>query len=162
LDPSLASYSGQSPYLHSSTVFTPAFGEAFYSKFGYGKLLGFYVRHPRRLASVILRGTEQAFRLRSRLWATTRKSSGSRTTRRHGASPCGATRRFDSRRLRGLWLALVLGGQSRPRARRLSPRRRPENASLERHWCSSSVSRSWSSSSATSRTRSSAPIATST
>ncbi len=110
LDPSLLVYAGQSPYLPSSPVFVPAFEEAFYSKFGYRKLIAFYLRHPRRLASVVRRGTEQAFRLRSRALGNYEKALGLP----HHAQ----TRRFavwSDARLRliplaWLCLAVVLGG----------------------------------------------------
>jgi len=110
LDPDLARYSGRSPYPPDSPFHEPAFRAQVFPQYGYGAMLRFYLRHPARLAKLILRGTESAFQLRPVGLANYAQDSG--------RAPRTQTDRFAWwSRARGrlekgapLWLALLLGG----------------------------------------------------
>lgn len=64
LDPGLLRYVNTSPYPPESPLHDPAFAKAFVRDFNYRTLLGFYLAHPRRLASLLERGSQSAFHLR--------------------------------------------------------------------------------------------------
>jgi hypothetical protein len=65
LDPSLARHAGRSPYPPDSPFHDPAFRAQVFPRYGYGSMLRFYARHPRRLATLLSRGARSAFHLRA-------------------------------------------------------------------------------------------------
>jgi hypothetical protein len=76
LDPALARHSGRSPYPLDSPFQDPAFKAAVFGKFGYGSLLKFYVAHPDRLQSLVVRTAPSALQIRPLFLANYSRESG--------------------------------------------------------------------------------------
>ncbi|MEX0881166.1 MAG: hypothetical protein WD451_15740 [Thermoanaerobaculia bacterium] len=110
LDPGLVRHANTSPYPPGSLLYDPERSADLFRKYDYRALLGFYLSHPERLASLVHRGTRSAFHLRPLVLANYAKDSG--------RPPRTMTTHFDWwSRLRlvltpvpPFWLALLLGG----------------------------------------------------
>ena len=76
LDPSLIKHLNSDPYVPESPLHDPSFRAKLFPRFGYRALLGFYLSHPRRLASRIQRGAESAFHLRPLVLGNFAKARG--------------------------------------------------------------------------------------
>jgi hypothetical protein len=109
LDPAWVRLAGTNPYAPDSPLLDPTFRMRLLHQVGYRRILGFYLRHPARLADRIQRASRQAWSLRpnfgnyeqssERPTATlaTRFSGWSRVRGRLGSHPL-------------VWMALLLGG----------------------------------------------------
>jgi len=110
LDPDLARYSGRSPYPPDSPFHEPAFRAQVFPQYGYGAMLRFYLRHPARLAKLILRGTESAFQLRPVGLANYAQDSGRAAKTQTDRFAWWSQARARLEKGAPLWLALLLGG----------------------------------------------------
>lgn len=59
-------YSGTYAYLPDAPLKDPAFRQEFLRRVGFRKILGFYLRHPSRLVTLLKLAAQRAFRLRQR------------------------------------------------------------------------------------------------
>jgi len=76
LDPGLVKYINGDPYRPESPLHDPVFTAKFTRDFNYGALLGFYLSHPRRFASLLGRGAHSAFHLRALVLGNFPKARG--------------------------------------------------------------------------------------
>jgi hypothetical protein len=109
LDPDWVRYTGSNPFAPDSPLLEADFRMALLHRVGYRRILGFYLRHPRRLVGRVERASRQVWSLRPSLGnfvrsaehpepaLATRFSAWSRLIRRLGRRPI-------------LWVALFLGG----------------------------------------------------
>jgi hypothetical protein len=109
LDPDLREYSGMHAYMANAPIRDPGFQARFFSRFGYRKLLGFYLRHPGRLGDRLRRAAPGAFRLRPSYLGNYDRAAGfpPKTKTTHFALWSDARARLGARAV--LWLAVFFG-----------------------------------------------------
>jgi hypothetical protein len=76
IEPDLARYIGMHAYMKGAPLGNPDFQARFLDRFGYAKLVGFYVRHPDRFVDRLRRAAPAAFRLRPKYLGNFEKSTG--------------------------------------------------------------------------------------
>ena len=110
LDEDLLRYSGVHAYMPAAPLGDPGFEERFFARFGFRKLLVFYLAHPARLYDRVRRASHRAFRLRPATLGNFERISGQPARAQSSRHSLWSTLRlaFGSRGL--LWLALILGG----------------------------------------------------
>jgi hypothetical protein len=76
IKPDLERYIGMHAYMKEAPMQDPAFQTRFFDRFGYGKLVRFYLRHPDRFLDRLRRAAPAAFRLRPKYLGNFEKSTG--------------------------------------------------------------------------------------
>jgi hypothetical protein len=76
LSPDLAKYAGTHPYQPGAPMTDPAFQRAFFDRMSFGRLAGFYLRHPGRLGTSLDRSAAFALLLRPQSLGNFEKSAG--------------------------------------------------------------------------------------
>lgn len=110
IPPDLKRYVGMHAYMPGAPLLDPSFQARFLEVYGFRALLGFYLRHPSRLADRMARAAPAAFALRPPYLGNFEKSTG--------LPPGARARRFalwsDARARLGrhalVWLGLFFGG----------------------------------------------------
>ncbi|HEX4441437.1 MAG TPA: hypothetical protein VH854_15280 [Thermoanaerobaculia bacterium] len=110
LDPDLARYAGHSPYPPDSPFHDPAFRARVFPRYGYGAMLRFYLRHPRRAASLLHRASGSAFHLRAVGLGNFPEDSGRPARSQSERFSAWSTARDRLRAGAPAWLALLIGG----------------------------------------------------
>jgi len=76
IDPELGRYIGMHAYMKGAPIEDPEFRVRFFDRFGYARLMAFYLRHPARLADRLERAAPAAFRLRPKYLGNFEKVTG--------------------------------------------------------------------------------------
>jgi hypothetical protein len=76
IDADLARYVGMHAYMAGAPIRDPDFQARFLDRFGYAKLVGFYLRHPGRFVDRIRRAAPAVFRLRPKYLGNFEKATG--------------------------------------------------------------------------------------
>jgi len=110
LNPDLARHAGRSPYPPDSPFHDTAFRAAVFPAYGYGAMLRFYVRHPRRLASLLRRASASAFHLRAVGLGNFPQDSGRPARSQSDRFSAWSTARERLGAAAPAWLALLFAG----------------------------------------------------
>jgi hypothetical protein len=110
LDRDMARYIGMHAYMPQAPMTDPTFQARFFDRFGYGKVVAFYLRHPARLLDRLRRAAPAAFRLRPKYLGNFEKTTGvpPRTKATRFALWSDLRAKLESRAV--LWLLLFFGG----------------------------------------------------